>query len=234
MLHYYILKLELKIGFYHLIYTCIKIKNKFMKYLKKYEIYSGPGKTPGFKYSNPDQTYLITSDMLLMPETNVEEVEEKIDELFGEYNIDVDWWNLTLYNKDPLEFEPDEESKDLTIYTLRIQTTAYSRFEIGSLIETFSNSLMEAFPEIEMKETLITVGGADADIEPWQKVKGFVGDEGAPRTDFEDSETETPPKPWKHIKGFVGDEPISDVDDETESTEKPRKHVKGFGKSDSI
>lgn len=147
-----------------------------MKHLKSFnklneEVYEGPGKKIGFKYSGlePKEEYIISVDLIINPKLDLDSVRRSIKRILTKCKVTENWFRLTKYNKEGDIEVPGDEPGD--VYTLAIGLTAYARHEASTALNEILFAIMDKYgrtdpPDIFFDEKHINLGGTDLDIEP--------------------------------------------------------------------
>ncbi|MCK9477014.1 MAG: hypothetical protein M0R46_13900 [Candidatus Muirbacterium halophilum] len=144
------------------------MKTKFYEFLNEY---GGPGRTIGFRYSDPVDEYGFLIYILVDTEyIDADSLREDIKDILVDNKIGEDYFDFTLEN-DYMQYD---------VYKLEIGMKGYSKYELQSLIGVVLDAISEMYSDEIDNERLIIVGdqlqvkGPDVDIEPTKKSKiGF-------------------------------------------------------------
>lgn len=142
------------------------MKTKFYEFLNEY---GGPGRTIGFRYSDPVDEYGFLIYILVDTEyIDADSLREDIKEILENKKV----------NEDYFLFDKDSEYGELDVYKLEISMKAYSKYELQSLIGVVLDAISEMYSDEIDNERLIIVGeqiqvkGPDVDETKKRKI-GF-------------------------------------------------------------
>lgn len=131
------------------------MKVNFDEFLNEY---GGPGKTVGFRYSDPSIKYEFSIITVLNPELDKNEVKQDILKTLKDINAEEDF----------IKFAHERDDA----YKLSIGMTAYSKFEVLSMVKTLFTKIKDQYEEdvIFIPDSTELSG---SDIEPKNKPIGF-------------------------------------------------------------
>lgn len=141
------------------------MKTNFNEFIKEY---GGPGRTIGFRYSNPTREYFFSVSFVfnskLKKQYDMELIEGSIYETIEEILIDLK------VEEDAMQLEWISKNKLLFSITMK----AYSSLEFTAATIAILNKIKEDFEDdIEIIKDSINVDGPDITNEPIKKQIGF-------------------------------------------------------------
>lgn len=122
------------------------MKTKLNDFLNEY---GGPGRTIGFRYFEPKNKYdinipiIIDTDMI-----DILTLTEDVEQILIDKNIE----------EDSFEFVEIDDTDEYLKYILNIKLTAYSKYEVQSMINTVLDNVVELYKDEVESEKLIIIG----------------------------------------------------------------------------